>query len=169
MCWPLSPVVGVVSHLCQVTWDQEPTTAPPSWKHACGLCTCTPPVSTDGLCEFLSANLLPPSPLKLQSSSVMADPPASEGDLPVFENLSAFTTPSQGYRSCLDSFLFSSFFFCPVQLCWDYLALLEVWGLLSVFSRCSERVVPHVYIFLMYLWGEGELHILLFHHLDLSS
>ena len=162
----------MVSHLCQGTWDQEPTTALPSWKHACGLCTCTPPVSTDGLCEFLSAllsaNLLPPSPLRFQSSSVMADPPASKGDLLVSENLSAFTTPSQGYRSCLDSFLFSSFFFCLMQLCGDFLALLEVWGLLSVFSRCSIRAVPHVDVFLMYLWGEGELYILLFRHLDLS-
>ena len=29
----------------------------------------------------------------------------------------------------------------------------EVWGLLTVFSGCSVGVVPHVDVFLMYLWG----------------
>ena len=29
----------------------------------------------------------------------------------------------------------------------------EVWGLLPAFSRCSVGVVPHVDVFLMYLWG----------------
>ena len=29
----------------------------------------------------------------------------------------------------------------------------EVWGLLPVFSRCSIGVIPHVDVFLMYLWG----------------
>ena len=28
----------------------------------------------------------------------------------------------------------------------------EVWGLLPVFSRCSVGAVPHVDVFLVYLW-----------------
>ena len=34
-----------------------------------------------------------------------------------------------------------------------YIYLWEVWGLLSAFSRCSVRIVPHVDVFLIYLWG----------------
>ena len=37
----------------------------------------------------------------------------------------------------------------PCQPC----GCLEVWGLLSVFGSCSVGVVPHVDVFLMYLWG----------------
>ena len=35
----------------------------------------------------------------------------------------------------------------------DFLAFLEVCGLLPVFSRSSAGVVPHVDVFLIYLWG----------------
>ena len=35
----------------------------------------------------------------------------------------------------------------------QFLAFWEDWGLLPVFSRCSVGVVPHVDVFLMYLWG----------------
>ena len=35
----------------------------------------------------------------------------------------------------------------------EFFAFLEAWGLLPVFSRCSVGVVPHVDVFLMYLWG----------------
>ena len=35
----------------------------------------------------------------------------------------------------------------------EFLAFWEVWVLLPVFSRCSVGVVPHVDVFLMYLWG----------------
>ena len=35
----------------------------------------------------------------------------------------------------------------------DFLAFWEVWGFLPVFSWCSVGVVPHVDVFLMYLWG----------------
>ena len=31
----------------------------------------------------------------------------------------------------------------------------EVWGLLPALSRCSVGVVPHVDVFLMYMWGGG--------------
>ena len=34
----------------------------------------------------------------------------------------------------------------------EFLAFWEVWGLLPAFSMCSVGVVPHVDVFLMYLW-----------------
>ena len=46
-----------------------------------------------------------------------------------------------------------SFFFRPTQVRGDFLAFWEVWGLLPAFSRCPVGVVPHVVVFLMYLWG----------------
>ena len=58
------------------------------------------------------------------------------------------------------------FFFCPTQVREDFLAFLEVCGLLLGFSRCSVRVVPHVDVFLMYLWGGSYLHVLLLRHLE---
>ena len=69
-------------------------------------------------------------------------------------NFSSFTAPSQRYRSRPYSFVcVFSFFFCPTQLHGDFLAFWEVWGLLPAFSRCFVGVVPHVDVFLMYLWG----------------
>ena len=38
-----------------------------------------------------------------------------------------------------------------------------------MFGRCFVRVVPHVDLVLMCLWREGELHVLLFCHLDSIS
>ena len=67
-------------------------------------------------------------------------------------NLSSFTAPSHWCRCRPYSFVsVISFFFCPTQVCEEFLAFWEVWGLLPAFSRCSVGVVPHV--FLMYLWG----------------
>ena len=69
-------------------------------------------------------------------------------------NFSSFTAPSQRCRSRPYSFVsVFSFFFCPTQVRGVFLAFWEVWGLLPVFSWCSVRVVPHVDVFLMYLWG----------------
>ena len=69
-------------------------------------------------------------------------------------NFSSFTAPSHWCRSQPYSFVsVFSFFFCPTQVRGDFLAFWEVWGLLLVFSRCSVGVVPHVDVFLMYLWG----------------
>ena len=39
------------------------------------------------------------------------------------------------------------------QVCGQFLAFWEVWGLLPAFSRCSVGVVAHVVLFLMYSWG----------------
>ena len=72
----------------------------------------------------------------------------------VCENFFSFIAPSQRHRSHPYSFVSGfSFFFCPTQVCGDFLAFGEVWGLLPAFSRCSVGVVPHVDVFLMYLWG----------------
>ena len=69
-------------------------------------------------------------------------------------NFSSFTAPSQRCRSSPYSFVsVFSFFFCPTQVRGEFLAFWEVWGLLPAFSRCSVGVVPHVDVFLMYLWG----------------
>ena len=69
-------------------------------------------------------------------------------------NFSSFTAPSQRCRSHPYSFVsVFSFFFCPTQVYGEFLAFWEVWGLLPAFSRCSVGVVPHVDVFLMYLWG----------------
>ena len=47
-----------------------------------------------------------------------------------------------------------------VQLWFSLLLFWEVWGLLPAFSRCSVGVVPHVDVFLMYLWGgRWSLHL----------
>ena len=68
-------------------------------------------------------------------------------------NLSSFTAPSHWCRSQPYSFVsFFSGIFCPSQVRGDFLAFWEVWGLLPAFSRCSVGVVPHVDVFLMYLW-----------------
>ena len=69
-------------------------------------------------------------------------------------NLSSFTAPSNWCRSHPYSFVsvFSSFF-CPTQVRGAFLAFWEVWVLLPAFSRCSVGVVPHVDVFLMYMWG----------------
>ena len=69
--------------------------------------------------------------------------------------------PSLFYCLCL-----FFFFFCPTQLCEDFIAIWEVWGLLPVFNRCSIGILPHVVEFLMNLWEKGDLHLLLFHHLE---
>ena len=88
---------------------------------------------------------------------------------------------TEGTSQCAETFPFSQlpprgagpfpipfclFFFCPAQLHGDFLALLEVWSLPPAFSRRSVRVIPHVDVFLMYLWGEGELYVLLLRHVD---
>ena len=72
-------------------------------------------------------------------------------------NFSSFRAPSQRCRShpysFVSIFFFFSFFFCSTQVHVEFLAFWEVWGLLPAFSRCSAGGVPHVDVFLMYLWG----------------
>ena len=101
-----------------------------------------------------SAPLLPCSLPWLQSF-----PPATPGfcqwrGFLVCGNFSSFTAPSQRVRSHPYSFVsVFSFLFFPTQVRGEFLDFWEVWGLLPVFSRCSAGVVPHVDVFLMYLWG----------------
>ena len=115
-------------------------------------------VGTDPLRGNLSA--LPSAPLWLHS---LHGSKASPQPTPHFHqwraslvcgNFSSFTAPSQRCRSRPYSFVsVFSFFFCPTQVCGEFLAFWEVWGLLPAFSRCSVGGVPHVDVFLMYLWG----------------
>ena len=49
--------------------------------------------------------------------------------------------------------LFFLYSFCSAQVRAEFLAFWEVRGLLPAFSTCSVGVVPHVDVFLMYLWG----------------
>jgi len=46
------------------------------------------------------------------------------------------------------------FFFSPTKSHGGFLAFLEVWGLLPVFSRHTLWIIPCVDVFLMYLWEE---------------
>ena len=67
---------------------------------------------------------------------------------------SSFKLPHQGAGPIpILLSLFFLFFFCPTQVRGEFLAFWEVWGLLPAFSRCSVGVVPHVDVFLIYLWG----------------
>ena len=69
-------------------------------------------------------------------------------------NLSCFTAPSHWCRSHPYSFVsVFPFFFCPTPVHGEFLAFWEVWVLLPAFIRRSVGVVPHVDVFLMYLWG----------------
>ena len=92
-----------------------------------------------------------------RSPSVSTDLPASKETFPLSQLPPRATGPV-----LIPS---SLFFFCLTQLHGDFLALLEVWGPLSAFSRCSVRIIPHVDAFLTYLWGDGELHVLFLCHL----
>ena len=116
-------------------------------------------VGTNPLCGNLST--LPSAPLLLRSPLWLWSfpPPATphlhqwRGFL-VCGNFSSFKAPSQRCRSRSYSFVsVFPFFFCPTLVCGEFLAFWEVWGLLPAFSRCSLGVVPHVDVFLMYVWG----------------
>ena len=126
-------------------------------------------LGTDPPCGNLSA--LPSAPLWLCSPPWLAPKlPTSapcglrlrRGFL-VCGNLSSFTAPSHWCRSRPYSFVsVISFFFWPTQVCGEFLAFWEVWRLLPVFSGCSVGAVPHVDVFLMYLWeGRWSLHLTL--------
>ena len=109
-------------------------------------------VSTDPLCGNFSA-----LPSALCCCILLRDSKASPPSTPclhqwrgflVCGHVSSFTAPSQRCRSHP-----YSFFFCPTQVPREFLDFWDVWGLLPAFSRCSVGVVPHVDVFLMYLWG----------------
>ena len=117
-------------------------------------------VGTDPLCRNLST--LPSAPLLLRCPPWLRSFPRPathrlrqwRGFL-VCGNFSSFTAPSQRCRSHPYSFVsvFSFFCFCPNQVCGEFLAFWEVWGLLPAFSRYSVGAVPYVDVSLMYLWG----------------
>ena len=115
-------------------------------------------VGTNPLCGNLST--LPSAPLLLCSPPWLRNFPTATPHLHqwrgflVCGNIFSFTAPSLRCRSRPYSFVsVFYFFFCPTQVRGEFLAFGEVWGLLPAFSRCSLGVVPHVDVFLMYLWG----------------
>ena len=123
-------------------------------------------VGTNPLCGNLFA--LPSAPLLLRSPPWLRSfpPSATRSFCPwrtflVCGKLSPFTAPSHWCRSHPYSVVsVFSFFFCPTQVLGEFLAFWEIWGLLPAFSRCSVAIVPHVDVFLMYLWwGRWSPHL----------
>ena len=112
-------------------------------------------VSTNPLCGNLSN--LPSEPLLLCSppwlQSFPPPPPVStsEGASYCVETFPPLQLPPRGAGPV--PILLCLFFFCPTLVHGEFFAFWEVWGLLPAFSRCSVGVVPHVDVFLMYLWG----------------
>ena len=77
------------------------------------------------------------------------------GDFPGCGNIFLSQLPPKSTGPILIPFSLSLlFFFCHTWFHGDFLALSEVWGLLPVFSRCFTRIVPHIDVFLIYLWQE---------------
>ena len=66
---------------------------------------------------------------------------------------------------------FSFFPFVLVSYVDGFLPILEVWGLLPAFSICKVKIILHVdfFSFLNMFVRESELHVLLLHHLCLTS
>ena len=115
-------------------------------------------VGTDPLCRNLS--VLPSAFLLLLSPPWFRSFPPSTPHLRQWRGFlgcgifSSFKLPHQGAGPIpILLSLFFLFFFCPTQVRGEFLAFWEVWGLLPAFSRCSVGVVPHVDVFLIYLWG----------------
>ena len=126
-------------------------------------------VSTDPLCGNLSA--LPSAPLLLCSPPWLESFPPAHPPSPPVKGLPSVWKLFLLHSSLLEVqvpslFFCLCFFFFPTQVHGDFLAFWEVSGLLPAFSRCSVGVVPHVDVFLMYLWEEGDLHVLLLRHLE---
>ena len=114
-------------------------------------------VGTDPLCGNLS--VLPSAPLWLCSPAWLRSFPPPRPAVSAREGASSVWKPFLLHSSLLlvqvPSLYFVSvfsFFFYPTQVRGEFLAFWEVWRLLPAFSRCSVGVVPHVDVFLMYLW-----------------
>ena len=78
-------------------------------------------------------------------------PPSQYMVFPQRGNISPFTALSQRHKSSPNSFVFPFILLCYIVI---FLVALVVWSLLPVFSGYSVWIVPHVVIFLMYLWEE---------------
>ena len=71
--------------------------------------------------------------------------------------------PSLGHRSLSWNALslFKIFLFCPTSFWGDWLAFLEIWGLLAVFWRCSKGAVPQCrWVFDVFVVRVGEVNSL---------
>ena len=115
-------------------------------------------VDTDPLCRNLSS--LPSAPLLLHSPSWFRSFPPAYPLSPPVKGLPSVWKPFLLHRS-LPEVHVPSLFFCvcffffllPYPGTWEFLAFWELWGLLPAFNRCSVGTVPHVDVFLIYLWG----------------
>ena len=122
-------------------------------------------VGTNSLGGSLSA--LPSAPLLLHSPPWLWSSPFCHPQSPPAKGLPSVWKPFL-LHSSLPLVQVPSLFFClcfffflwPYPGCGEFLAFWEVWGLLPAFSRCSIGVVPHVDVFLMYLWrGRWSPHL----------
>ena len=149
-----TPVLSLGSDLQSPSLSSQPPPAPVGEQTS--LLDWWVLVSSDPLFRNLSA--LPSAALLLHSPPwLWSFPPATPPSLPVKRLPSVWklfllhSSFPEVQVWCL--FFCLCFFFCPTQVCGEFLAFWEVWGLLPAFSRCSVGVVPHVDVFLMYLWG----------------
>ena len=98
------------------------------------------------------------TPVAVLSSMALKLPPHLPPSLPV--NVHPSVWKLFLLHSSLPEVLVPSLFFCLcflfllylTQVCGDFLAVWEVWGLLPAFNRYSVGIVPHVDVFLIYLW-----------------
>ena len=136
-------------------WERTSAPGPSKWASQTRVCQGG---STDFLCRSFSGF---PFPNKLlQSSLRFKISPSVPTDLPSIEWPSSmwkdFVLHSflPGALSCPNFFIILSlfFFFRPTHLPRSCLVLLEVWDLLPLFSRCSERMVQYVDVVLMHMW-----------------
>ena len=151
-----TPVLSLGSDLWSPSLSSQPPPAPTGEQTSlsAGECWSAP---------ILCAGISPPCPPHPCCCALLRDseaPPLRHPQSPpakgllVCGNLSCFTAPSHCCRSHPCSFVsVFSFSFFPTQVRGEFLAFWEVWGLLPAFSGCSVGVVPHVDVFLMYLWG----------------
>ena len=158
-----TPVLSLGFNLLSPSLSSQPLPAPASDQTS--LSGWWVLVGTDPPCRSLST--LPSAPLLLCSPPWLRGFPPMAPRLPprhpcprqwrgflVCGYFSSFTAPSQRCRSHPYSFVsVFSFFFCPTQVREEFPAFWEVWGLVPAFSKWSVVVVPHVDVFLMYLWG----------------
>ena len=143
--WPLKPEPQLPGPFSPGGWADKPLRLVSAGRYRSSvresLCfALCPPVA---VLSSVALKLPPPPPRLRQWRGFL-----------VCGNFSSFTAPSQRCRSHPYSFVsVFSFPFCPTLVRGEVFAFWEVWGLLPAFSRCSVGVVPHLDVFLMYLWG----------------
>ena len=77
----------------------------------------------------------------------------------------SFTTPSPGWVSVPNSFIFLSFIFCPTSFRREWAAFLGAWYPLPMFRSCFVEVAQHSNDLWWICGGESGLPILFLRHL----